>query len=286
MSASDRRTYLVRHPDPYPDRPVERAHHGRGVGRWVPEEKHRILADFIEATWGARKKWPHRVYLDLFSGPGRIQVEGEEDTRDGGSLIAWRQSSRMPAGQFTQVIVGDLDPDRSAACGERLRAAGANTTVLSGPAVETARQAVQLVPQRSSLCLAYIDPYSLEHLSFEIIQTLATLPRIDFAVHFSTMDLTRNVEAEFERGRFHEAIPGWADAIDPTMVSKRKLREDVFDYWCGLVKQLGFTFSRRQPLIKNDANKPLYRLVFFSRSPLPNDIWDDVAQGDTKDLFG
>ena len=160
MSASDRRTYLVRHPDPYPDRPVERAHHGRGVGCWVPEEKHRILADFTEATWGARKKWPHRVYLDLFSGPGRIQVEVEEDTRDGGSLIAWRQSSRIPAGQFTQVIVGDLDPDRSSACGERLRAAGANSTVLSGPAVETARQAVQLVPQRSSLCLAYLDPYS------------------------------------------------------------------------------------------------------------------------------
>ena len=107
---------------------------------------------------------------------------------------------------------------------------GANSTVLSGPAVETARQAVQLVPQRSSLCLAYLDPYSLEHLSFDFIRTLATLPRIDFAVHFSTMDLTRNVEAEFERGRFDEAIPGWADAVDPTMVTKRKLREVVFDY--------------------------------------------------------
>lgn len=109
--------------------------------------------------------------------------------------------------------------------GRILAQEGANSTVLSGPAVETARQAVQLVPQRT-----YLDPYSLEHLSFNIIRTLATLPRIDIAVHFSTMDLTRNVEAEFERGRFDEAIPGWADAVDPTMVTKRKLREVVFDY--------------------------------------------------------
>lgn len=64
-------------PDPYPELPVERGPHGRGVGRWVVEEKHRYLARYLDATREAQKKFKQRVLIDPFSGPGRIQVEGE-----------------------------------------------------------------------------------------------------------------------------------------------------------------------------------------------------------------
>lgn len=101
------------------------------------------------------------------------------------------------------------------------------------------------------------------------------------------MDLTRNVEAEFdpERARFDAAAPGWRQAIDPAKLAKRALREALFDYWCGLVEGLGFKFSQRMPLIRDESNRPLYRLVFFSRSEFPNRCWDDIAQGPIRDLF-
>lgn len=281
----DRRTYLLQHADPCPDLVVERGPNDRGVGWWVPEVKHRLLADYIEATWGARKKWPNRVFIDLFAGPGRVQVEGEDFTREGGSLVAWRQSGRMPEAAFTHVVVGDLAPDRTAACEARLRACGAPVIGLHGAAVDTAAKALAHVPVKGSLCLAYLDPYNLQHLSFDIIRTLAQLPRIDFAVHFSTMDLTRNIEMEFTRGRFDGTAPGWRDAIDPTKLGTKSFREALFDYWCSLVQGLGFSFAERMPLVKDDRNKPLYRLVFFSRSGFPNSMWSDVAQGNTRDLF-
>ena len=224
--------------------------------------------------------------MDLYSGPGRIRVEGESETRDGGSVVAWRQSQREPRAAFTQVIVGDLNEQRAHACEARLQACGAPAHALPGAAVDTAKAALAMVPKRGSLCLAYLDPYSLEHLSFEVIRTLAALPRIDFVVHFSTLDLQRNVEVEFDRGRFDEAAPGWQQAIDPTKVSKRRLREAFFEYWCELVRALGFAFSDRARLIRDEKNRPLYRLVSFSRSALPNGIWADVAQDPTRDLFG
>ena len=99
-------------PDPYPELPVERGPHGRGVGRWVVDEKHRYLARYLDATREAQKKFKQRVLIDPFCGPGRIQVEGEDFTRDGGSIAAYRQSVRSGA-PFTKLLVGDIDANVS-----------------------------------------------------------------------------------------------------------------------------------------------------------------------------
>ena len=51
------------------------------------------------------------------------------------------------------------------------------------------------------------------------------------------------------------------------------------------VRALGFNFSDAMPLITNDQQQGIYRLVFFARNPLPNRIWDDIAQGPNRELF-
>lgn len=60
--------------DPYPELLVELGPHGRGVGRWVPEQKHLYLTQYLHATRKAKAKFKQRVLIDPFSGPGRIQV--------------------------------------------------------------------------------------------------------------------------------------------------------------------------------------------------------------------
>lgn len=265
-------------PDTLPDLVVERGPQNTGVGRWVPDQKHALLAKYLIGTRQAWKKWPQRVFIDPFCGPGRIQVKGEMFTRDGGATLAWRQSLLCDA-PFTQMLVGDLDPERSHACASRLTKLGAPVKSFSGPATDTIKQMVRHVP-KNALCLAYIDPYNLEYLSFSIIQALAHL-KVDFAVHFSTMDLHRNVEFEFDptRARFDETAPRWRENIAVTQTNKASLPSAFFSYWCELVRSLGFTFSHEMPLVYNDRNHPIYRLVFFARHELPNRIWGDVAQG-------
>jgi three-Cys-motif partner protein len=119
------------------------------------------------------------------------------------------------------MLVGDLDPDRAHACAERLRAVGAPVTPFVGPADETIKSMVASIPPRS-LCMAYIDPYNLELLSFSLIQALATL-KVDLAINFSTMDLQRNAELEFDpkRARFDGTAPGWRrDPISSRQANK------------------------------------------------------------------
>src|SRR4051812_30349239 len=60
-----------------------------GVGRWVPGEKHKYLAKWIEGTSAMRARFPKRVLVDLFSGLGRIEVKDEGFTRLGGAAVAW-----------------------------------------------------------------------------------------------------------------------------------------------------------------------------------------------------
>jgi len=265
------------HADPCAELPVERGPSNEGVGWWVPQVKHTYLAKYIDGTRKAQVKFPNRVLIDPFCGPGRVQVKGESFTRDGGALAAWHQSvaSRCP---FTRVLIGDLDSDRSHACEARLRAVGAPVQRFDGPAAETALQMADAVP-RGALCLAYIDPYNLGYLSFSIIKRLAELPFIDFAVHFSLMDLTRNVDMELDpaRDRFSGASPGWRGRL-PTHTSKASLPGWFFEDWRAQITSLGFSVSQAMPLVEDGQGRALYRLAFFSRHAFPDKIWGDVAK--------
>jgi three-Cys-motif partner protein len=270
-------------PDSHPDLPVERGPKNKGVGTWVPQDKHRLMCDYLYASRYAWKKWPERIFIDPFCGPGRIQVEGESFTRDGGAVMAWR--ALADEAPFSRMLVGDLDPDRARACEQRLRARGAPVTSYAGPAVETIKVMVREVP-KNALCMAYIDPYNLELLSFSILEALADL-KVDLAINFSTMDLQRNAESEFDpaRARFDDAAPGWREDTEVLSSSKQNVKLAFFRYWCRLVQDLGFEHSREMPLVHNNHGHPIYRMVFFARGhDLPNRIWSDVARGPNRSL--
>lgn len=271
-------------PDPCPDLPIERAHHGHGVGAWVPRDKHRYLCEYLWATrhaW-ASPKWQARVLLDPFCGPGRVQVRGEDFTRDGGTVAAWRESLASGA-PFTHIMVGDKDPERVAASVARLSALGAPVQGFVGPASETVPAMALATPSRA-LTLAYIDPYNLELLRFDMFEALSGL-RVDIAAHFSTMDLQRNVELEFDpdRARFDGTAPGWRADPDIRSTSKKNVPLKFLSYWQNKIQGLGYFTSQAMPLVTNNEGHALYRLVFFARSDWPLRIWGDIAKsGETQ----
>jgi three-Cys-motif partner protein len=265
------------HPDPCPDLVVEKNDDCRGVGRWVPDVKHTMLCRYIDAAYGAARRWQHWVFLDPFCGPGRILVAGETQTRPGGSVLAWQQS-KASGTPFSHVFVGDLANDRLRACEARLLASAAPVRGFNDAAVESVKQMVQAVPA-SSLCLAYIDPYNLGFLDFRIFQTLAQLRKVDLIVNFFTSDLRRNVDAVGDN-----ISPGWRTRIAGDL-NKANLALAFFADWQQQVQALGFEVSQTMQLVKNSRSSEMYRLVFFARKQFPVGLWDDVAADPTPDLF-
>lgn len=134
--------------------------------------------------------------------------------------------------------------------------------------------------------MAYVDPYCLELLDFEMLKTLATL-KVDLAIHFSTMDLQRNVIIDFGKdvGRFDSVAPGWRDAGRAQGRGVRQVRESFFDYWRAQLEGLGFAYSRQMPIVYNTNGSAMYRLVFFARHDMPLRVWADVARSPNRSLF-
>lgn len=271
--------------DPCPEQPIELGPHGRGVGRWVPDEKHLYLTQYLHATRKAQAKFKNRVLIDPFCGPGRIQVVGECSTRDGGSVAAYRQTVASGA-PFTHILIGDIEAERVRANQLRLSAVGATVQGFVGPATETVDEMIKAVPF-GALTLAYIDPYNLEHLSFSIIERLSKLQYVDFAIHFSLMDLTRNIDMELDpqRDRFDHALPGWRSRVPADELSKSSLPGWFFNAWCSSMRDLGFRVSGQMPQITDGKGRTIYRMVFLSRHSLPDRIWTDIARGRNLSLF-
>lgn len=278
------RPHLLATRDPCPELPVERGTENRGVGSWVAHGKHKLLADYLYASRFAWRRFGNRILIDPFCGPGRIQVRRESQTREGGAVLACR--TLATTAPFTKVLIGDIDPQRAAACEARLRAEDFPAKTFVGPAADTIHAMVSEVPRRS-LCLAYIDPYNLEYLDFAILQALNELPKVDLAINFSVMDLTRNADNEMDpdRARFDKAAPGWREHVQDAEISRSGLPLALFRYWLKLVGDLGFMHSEAMPLVTNDRGGELYRMVFLSRHAFPDRIWRDVARGPNRDLF-
>lgn len=276
---------IVEYPDPHPEQPIELGPHGRGVGRWVPDEKHLYLKQYLHATRKAQAKFKQRVLIDPFCGPGRIQVMGESFTRSGGSVVAYRQSVASGA-PFTRVLIGDIEAERVRANQLRLGAAGATVQGFVGPATDTIDAMIKAVPF-GALALAYIDPYNLEYLSFSIIERLSKLQYVDFAIHFSLMDLTRNIDMELDpqRDRFDHALPGWRSRVPTDELSKASLPGWFFNAWCDAMRDLGFKVSGQMPHITDGKGRTIYRMVFLSRHELPDRIWGDIARSPNLNLF-
>ena len=77
--------------------------------------------------------------------------------------------------------------------------------------------------------------------------------------------------------------PGWRQRLG--WVANQSLAVAFFDDWYKKVKTLNFEFSKAMPLITNDDQREIYKLVFFARHDLPIKLWADVARDPNLSLF-
>jgi three-Cys-motif partner protein len=127
----------------------------------------------------------------------------------------------------------------------------------------------------------------MEQLPFSVIEKLARFSHIDILVHFSVMDLNRNMELDYVRdaSRFEAFAPGWKARVAVGTKSLPDARNAFVEYWFSLVGKLGFKCSRERPLMVNAKGGPLYRMFFLLRHPLAEKIWNDIAKPAQGNLF-
>jgi len=255
------------------------------VGSWAIN-KLEIVTDYVFASGGARKKFAGTgaAYIDPFCGSGRSLIRGTSKFIDGSPVAAFKKSLESP-GRFTSINVSDADEELLAAATKRLDLINAPVHPVAGPASVALPQIVRSLDPYG-LHLAFLDPYNLATLSFDLLQELARLKRIDVIAHVSVSDLQRNASryAEEDYDQFDKFAPGWREKVSPTL-TKAAFRAALMKYWSEKVTSLGLPQATHWELIRGEHGQRLYWLIFLAKNGLAHDLWQKISSAATSPTF-
>ena len=258
------------------------------VGEWA-KEKHDYLRRYLDISSGVRKKFltgrsKSATFIDLFCGPGRAKIKETGEWIDGSAIAAWKISQEGEA-PFSEIYIADIDETSRKTSAERLNRLGAPVRELTGSAVDATVAAVQEVNPHG-LHFAFIDPYSLGALDFKIVQSLASLKRIDMLIHISKMDHQRNlgINLSSEESAFDSFVPGWRDEINLNH-SQQEIRRLVVEYWRKKVADLGIGPSAEMKLIKGSRIPNVIGGVFINQANVGKGSFGSTLGGQFQEFF-
>ncbi len=277
---------MVEAPRPQAYEPDEDGYRREKVGPWV-KDKHDRLARYIGISRSVRAKFTGTgkagaTFIDLYSGPGRVRVRDESQAIHGSPLVAWHEAVDGGAA-FTQVHVADTIPWILEAVEARLRRTQAPVFVETGPATETVDRVISKLDPYA-LHFAFLDPYNIGDLSFDIIRKLAGLRRMDILIHVSIQDLQRNLQRyiESEDSPLDGFAPGWREHVDVSR-APRLVRAKLLEYWRGLLMAEAMATTEMAELVVGTKNQRLYLLAFAARHELALEFWEKVRNMDGKE---
>jgi three-Cys-motif partner protein len=248
------------------------------VGKWAIEKHARVRA-YIEIASATRAKYVPppswrggASYIELFSGPGRSLVRGTKQVIDGSPLVAFKAAQASVP--FTEMHLNDFDPSKSAAVDTRIRALG-GAPICYNDTADVAVDKIIAAVNPSGLHFAFLDPYNLEGMSFEIIKKLSKL-KVDMLIHVSVHDLQRNLDI-YRRvgGVFDSFAPGWSRQVDPNQAMK-SFRAALMKYWMSEIQKLGTMPAKGVELVVGSKGQRLYWLVFVSGHTLAQKFWNAI----------
>ncbi|MEJ5224761.1 MAG: three-Cys-motif partner protein TcmP [Anaerolineales bacterium] len=268
----------------------------RPSGAWA-KDKLFYLKKYIHTfeTSMRHRPWRRRIFIDLFSGPGKCIVEGTNEYFLGSPLLAL--TTEHP---FTDYFFVDTDQRNV----EALKTRSSSTNLPEnrvrcwvGDANQKVRAIVKEIKEIDSqfikdmwpsLNLAFLDPEGLE-LDWSTVAELAQVNRMDLIIHYSQQGIKRMAdralasEKELIIDRFFGGRE-WRQIYAANKDDATGIHRPLIDYYKTKLRALGYVEIKdneevwAEPLMKNSKNAPLYRLLFASKHPLGVKFWKDVTR--------
>lgn len=245
-------------------------------------QKHRRIGIYAEMfATGMKNKWDHRVFIDLFAGPGHCRLKETGNVVLGSPLVALTIPDR-----FDLYILCEDHTEAMAALMKRVNAmkTGADVCYVRGDVNKPTivDKIIRHLPSRreKSLYLCFVDPYNLA-FEFATIRRLADARRVDFVVNLAFgMDGNRNLEQYYlreENDRIDKLLddPDWRSKW---RTSGQSVNEFLAERFSAAMESIGYpsvTFDRMCP-VRSSGGSLLYYLAFYTqdRSDTAGRFWD------------
>ena len=265
------------------------------VGTWA-QRKYELLAYYSHLFAASMaNKWQSRVYIDLFAGPGRARVKPSRHFIHTSPIIALGTSP-----QFDHHVFCDVNP----ACISTLQTRilrdypGASVTYVPQDSNAAVNEVLSAIPTASRaykvLSFCFVDPFSLQNLRFETIRLLSNR-YVDFLILIPAyMDARRNLGVYLRPSNptieYFLGLPDWRKRWAGRPQQSMNFGAFVADQFGEQMKTLRYHYSGLADTVLVSyprKNVALYRLAFFSRSPLAVKFWHQAKKytGDQPPLF-
>jgi three-Cys-motif partner protein len=271
----------------------------RTFGKWTTVKLDYLqrYIDLFETSMRG-KPWCARCYIDLFSGTGKYQIEGQSGFYVGSALLALTTKHPFTNYFFVDKLQENINilSKRSKSLLEikkELFVGDANVRVKEIVEEIKTIDRKRLKDEWTSLNLAFLDPDGLE-LEWHTVQTLATVNKMDLIIFYSQSGLTRNFDNCINLGTdtvidkfFGDGE--WREIYRSSQVGESiGLHRKLIDYYKSKLSALGYVDVKdvkdgSEPLMKNSKDAPLYRLIFASKHKRGHDFWNKVIR---KDVYG
>jgi three-Cys-motif partner protein len=229
---------------------------------------------------GMQHKWQHRVYIDLFSGPGRCIIAGTREEIDGSPVLAARVDP-----PFTEYFLNDLDGRAISALRSRLSILGTSKVQYSSLdcnlAAEQIGQHLDAIQSRSVISLCFIDPTNWQ-ITFESVRLLTRNRRMDLIVLFHHGAMKRAAAHKPEAlSRFFgddPAQPEWSRLYKLARGDGEYVSRALLDHYESRLREIEYVWFDDRVVVEIANNgAPLYHMLFASKSPRGDDFWGKTS---------
>ncbi len=255
------------------------------IGPWA-EDKYRYVGMYAEMfSTGMKNRWPRRIYLDLFCGPGHSRVRDTGRVVLGSPMIALS----LPD-PFDAYVFADDNPDALEAL--RLRVARLErphvVTYIPGDANAAVNRILETISEKSgekTLSFCFLDPYKL-NIHFETVRRIADGRAVDFLILLALyVDANRNVQWYVEEGnQTIDLFLGdrtWRVRWKDAKRQRGSIVEFLASEYSTRMARIGYLPMELDDMIKvrtTEKRLPLYYLAFFSKHDKGLEFWTQVKK--------
>lgn len=260
----------------------------RYAGREQAYVKHFLLGEYLEIL--AHKigsAYPEIAYVDGFSGPWQNVGERFEDTSFGIALAALTRAKATWKGLGRSLKVSAYLVEKNATAYANLQAVKAmfpevEIKTYSGSFIDRAPELLKDIPKRAFAFLL-IDP---KGWGIDMIRIAPLLARPNSEVVFNFMFDFINRFAELQKPQVVSSLdrlliePGWREqltAAPQVGVSQAEHRKAVLvEAFAATLRALGgYTHVAETTVLRPTQDRPLYSLVYGTRSPIGLEVFRD-----------
>lgn len=241
------------------------------LGFWAQDKLH-YLKNYCEIfSTGMKNLWEHRIYIDLFSGPGICVIEDTGVEQHGSPLISL--SCKTP---FTHYYFIDENKDFIETLKYRTQEYKSNKTFITKDCNYAIDELLNQLPPKYTIFFTFIDPFNFE-IEFNSIKKLTEKRPMDLLITFHIGNLKRSIHQPSPKMKKFFPPLDWEELYRVSCGSDKIHERLLLNKYEEGLKEIDYAYFDDCTLTRNIKNAPLYYLLFATKNKKGKEFYSKIS---------